>query len=1136
MGHVPTSHRGRRGVTLLLGSLTTLALTVSAVPAQAAGPLTAATGSVTAAAAERTAGWTEVTLSGTNSFLTRLQEALVSQHGQSAGAYDYSVVTQLRVNGSLSANDATALRNSAHVAPHLTHLDLSGVSTGSSRALNGLPELTSVVLPKLANLGTASLLADNPKLTHVTVQASTTSFGSATTFAGSTALQRITFLGDKAPSLHEATFTGSNNADAASRSVVAVVPDRTSGGYQRAAFRAQFADVVDAGTNPPASPQARTGLGDVLDEARATTRISVVKDDKWDELQDAASAAERVLADQNSTAGAVEDARQALRQSLDTLVGLTFKVTAGASVGLYQKGTMHFVPFTSFPMQRVAELSTAQHDVYVPGAALANGTYNVQASIPGETDKVVRVFTVTATSGTPQYSLDLTKISERAETPLLIPGLNAGDPRNLYTNLDDTGTVELDVEGTFALDTIRTSQAQPDQVQNYFIEPDFDFEVAGDAVTTEQIGAEGRRQLKITGTKPGVSVVTIGYGPLKYVTTADKAVDFNGIEEQNTGLAVIEVGGKPGTFDTGIGTRNDLDTYYFDRTAGSRQFSFTPEAGTTVRVHDPLNVAAWGTGWKRYTAASDGSFDVRLKGGRNIIELTHDGIVEYRVVRAKGIDVAITNATNPGADFAPGDEAELKLTGVEGGIEKLAGIYNPAFYAGTKPQLTYSDGATEAKSNIGGQYTSATTTYTMKWTYSGEETALDGALSIGGLGAEWPYHREIPLTGKPANLNAVAIGPYNLGALPTIHVYDGKVTTRPKVANVSKADLAAEVEGLEELVAGDYTATSWAPLAAALDAARAVLADEDSVQVDVDEALVALNEAADALVRKVAPAAPEAPAAKVAGKDVTVTWAAPADGGSPVTGYTVTLTGAQDGPVVRTVDADTTSVTFAGLAPGTYRARVVAANDRGLSPSSAASEEIRIVNLPVASVKLGTARLTYGRAGQVDVTVGASNSTATPTGSVRAKIGSTTVTAPVVRGRAVLRVPATAWAPGKRTFTVDFVGQTDGHAVTARATAVATVAQASPTVKVRASAKVRRSKVATVRVTVTAAGVKPTGKVRVSVAGKSRTVKLKSGKAVVKIRVPKKAKTGKRTVVVKYLGSTYVAPKSSRSKRTLVRR
>src|SRR5690606_22552496 len=121
------------------------------------------------------------------------------------------------------------------------------------------------------------------------------------------------------------------------------------------------------------------------------------------------------------------------------------------------------------------------------------------------------------------------------------------------------------------------------------------------------------------------------------------------------------------TFNSGITTRNDLDTYYFDRTVGYRDFTFTPAPGTSVRVHDPLNLSSWGSGWTSYQPTQDGAFTVSLRGGRNIVELTNDGVVDYRVVRAKGIDVTIANGTDPGRPFEPGDHAQLILQGIEGG-------------------------------------------------------------------------------------------------------------------------------------------------------------------------------------------------------------------------------------------------------------------------------------------------------------------------------------------------------------------------------------------------------------------------------------------------------------------------------------
>ena len=67
------------------------------------------------------------------------------------------------------------------------------------------------------------------------------------------------------------------------------------------------------------------------------------------------------------------------------------------------------------------------------------------------------------------------------------------------------------------------------------------------------------------------------------------------------------------------------------------------------------------------------------------------------------------------------------------------------------------------------------------------------------------------------------------------------------VAPVVKDDLQASVDAAGKLEAGDYTAESWAAFQEALEAARAVLADEDATQAEVDAARAALAAAAEGL-------------------------------------------------------------------------------------------------------------------------------------------------------------------------------------------------------------------------------------------------------------------------------------------------
>ncbi|GHI93726.1 glycoside hydrolase domain-containing protein [Streptomyces olivaceus] len=133
-----------------------------------------------------------------------------------------------------------------------------------------------------------------------------------------------------------------------------------------------------------------------------------------------------------------------------------------------------------------------------------------------------------------------------------------------------------------------------------------------------------------------------------------------------------------------------------------------------------------------------------------------------------------------------------------------------------------------------------------------------------------------------------------------------------------------------------YTDASWKAFTTALTAAKETVADDAASDATLTARYTSLDRAMSALRTKhrTVPAAPGAVSATASGTSVQVTWSAPEDdGGSPVTGYEVTLGG---GRQVEIADPASRSTVFTRLADGTsHTARVRAVNALGDSAPSA---------------------------------------------------------------------------------------------------------------------------------------------------------------------------------------------------------
>ena len=125
---------------------------------------------------------------------------------------------------------------------------------------------------------------------------------------------------------------------------------------------------------------------------------------------------------------------------------------------------------------------------------------------------------------------------------------------NLYLNVDDSNYIEMQAGQTERLEAFRTWQAVDDVAANYFIEPDFHYEVIGDSVKVEQGGEEGRRYATVTAEEEGVSVIKVTYDAMFWsangtpdggiVREGKNSLYYDAIAPVNTRVVVVNVGGK----------------------------------------------------------------------------------------------------------------------------------------------------------------------------------------------------------------------------------------------------------------------------------------------------------------------------------------------------------------------------------------------------------------------------------------------------------------------------------------------------------------------------------------------------------------------------------------------------------------
>ena len=353
--------------------------------------------------------------------------------------------------------------------------------------------------------------------------------------------------------------------------------------------------------------------------------------------------------------------------------------------------------------------------------------------------------------------------------PLVISGLkdrtNADEIRdesqsfyeaNLYMNLPDSRYLQLKEGESFDITTFRSWQAVETGTGNYYVEPDYHYEVmeyngSSASVTVDDSG-------RIKATSPGISVVKVTYDPLDYLAVKKELV-YSGIWRENTGIIVVDVDSdSKDTFKTGIGL-SEYDTVYYIKSENGKdkdsyaEYTFSPktDGNVAVRVQKPL-ATDWSAEWIDGTMNADATWTVKLQEGPNIVEVKSGDKAQYHVVYAKGLDLTISNLTHPDKAIVSGDKVRITFDGLKMPVPKLAAIYNPGYPNETWVEYDFGDSTVKSE---GVQYTVTKDNAIEFYADEAGTTVLsNGRIHTTSIGENESAHRKI----NKASMNSSYIG------------------------------------------------------------------------------------------------------------------------------------------------------------------------------------------------------------------------------------------------------------------------------------------------------------------------------------------------------------------------------------------
>ena len=493
-------------------------------------------------------------------------------------------------------------------------------------------------------------------------------------------------------------------------------------------------------------------------------------------------------------------------------IGGEFVVTCpkDAEVAVMQKpggdggtGTIHYVPFRVIAPESVETSGSTKIYTW----RLGNGVlYNIRSWKTGGLTQLAKFYYSTDAAKRPVFNF--TDADYEVYTPKWVDhdpkslnGLNAAD---IMININEKGHLKMRAGGRYDLLAERVWQIIPDQTQNYFLEPDYNYAVYdingnpdNSVIEVEKDGNIGSEWAIIRAKQAGTAIVTITYdaaSAMQYDKTGNGSTYYGGryfgaLWPENTAVFVVSVEAPANSMDAnmrineeynedtkknaGIYVDAEHDVFYYINGEETYNYTFRPTGVQTVEISYPTirtNDAVYNTGWHSVAKNGDGSFTLPLKHGRQIVRMGDGtGKYEYQVLTAKHATRAITNETTGNNNvFRPGDNVKIQYDGLYHPANKLSGIYNMSAY------VTYK--GTPAGSAIilgSGQYWFASTpsaqaiSFTIPADYEEESYEMtDGVLQVTGFGDPIGNHRTIDkVGGRSPNFTAISHQTY-FGALP----------------------------------------------------------------------------------------------------------------------------------------------------------------------------------------------------------------------------------------------------------------------------------------------------------------------------------------------------------------------------------